>query len=459
MWFLATAYAASAPVAEEICVAAERVAPAVLAVPPPSPEVTAFRAAVSLDQAPPNVSVAALLASVPPERARSDLTVRTAAATHPSDPRRAWLAVTGAAPTGGATPIRLTFLIDTSESMDSVPLRLLPPLQDAHPADVYPAVSRLMLARAALHDLVDRLPDSATVSVVAFSRDRAVRLLGPTSAERATTLHEAIDRAGVTRPSGSILELTGATALQGLDPCADNRILLVTDDNARLDLNPARVHQAVVDWRAQGVELWTLSLELLGRPAPAVARITEEGGGRHLRADSLTEATEQLAESLRAAGAVARDPTIRVTVDPERVLGWRRLDVDRELDRADDWDLPTTLDAGWRQAALYELDLAPGVTTGSVASVAWAVESPVPGEWRRGTTESVPLVPMEQAPPFLRDRAVAALIGEAMSGGTAISWPVLTATTDGWASERGAARELVAWAHLLERWRGEAVDR
>ncbi|MCA9491227.1 MAG: VWA domain-containing protein, partial [Myxococcales bacterium] len=410
MWFTSVAFATSAPVTEEICVAAQRAAPAELSVPPPPAEVTAFRRAIASSGAPPDVPVAALLAAVPPDVSR-ELTVRAAAVPHPTDPDRAWLAVVGAAPPGGVTPVRLTLLIDTSESMESVPLRLLPPLQDAHPTDLYPAVSRLALGKAALHDLVDRLPPNASVSVVAFSRNRATRLLGPTSAERATTLHEAIERAGRVPTGGSILDVTSATALLHLDACADNRVLLVTDDNARLDHDETVVDRTVRDWRAQGIELWTLSLELLGRAAPDVARITAEGGGRHLRADSLSEATEQLAESLRAAGAVARDASIGVTIEPGQVRSWRRLDAPRELEDTDTWNLPTTLDAGWRKAAFYELDLVPGAQ-GPVATLSWSASSPVPDEWRRDHVVAVSVQPIEPAPAFVRDRAVAALLGE-----------------------------------------------
>lgn len=451
MWFWFPTTAVAAPVSEELCVTVESREPTTVRVDAPPPELTAFRAATARSDAPPVVPTEALLAAVPPPLPTVGFEVRAAAALDPRDPSHAWLAVVGTAPAAAVSTLRLTLVIDASPSMDSVFLRALPPMQSGHPGAVYAPVSRLELARASLHDLVDRLPPNATVSVVGFVQDDAVRLLGPTEARERVAIHEAIDHTVDLHPAGgTILDLVGRAALVDLDRCADNRILLVTDDNAHIDVDPARVRRAVADWRSQGIELWTLSLGMLGQPVPDIERITADGGGLHLAADTFSEATEQLAESLRAAGTVARAPAVTVSVDPERVVGLRRIGEDEPMSGADGWVLPATVDAGWREAALYALELAPG-GAGPVASVTWSVSSPVPGEWTRGDTLRVEPEELAGAPAFLRDRYVAALVGETMAGRTAVPWDAVVSLGDALASERGTARELVAWAHVLER--------
>jgi len=449
MWILALALAAHAAPTEEVCVAISRDMPSGLAVAAPPPAVADFRVQLADGKQPGPVTIADLVRAIPPDSARRRIQVQAAAAPHPVDPNKALVAVQAAAPPGGVAPLKLTLLIDTSGSMYSVTSRELPPLQDEGPADTYRPVNRLAMAKRALHDLVDRLPARATVAVVSFELNQGVTLLSPTSTDRMDRIHAAIDRAGEEKGLGNILALTAAASVQYFDLCADNRVLLVTDDNAALDPDPLTVQKAVAAWRGAGVELWTMSLGLLGRPAPLVSQITALGGGVHLRADTLTEATDQLSASLRANGAAARDVAVVVQPNSARVASWRRIGSDGAHSGPHSWGIPKTVDSGWRRAELYELTLVPGSTGGPLATLTWSAGSPSPGEWARSDEVAVSLTPLADAPPFLRNRAVAVGFGAKVSGEWRRTWEAVAQWAGSVASEQGPGRELAAWAHLM----------
>ncbi len=437
--------ALAAPVAEEVCVSVERRA-AALEVPAIPASITEVRRALAGGDPIPSVSMEDLFATlgsadVPVVEDTNRFGFGTAALAHPLDPSRAWVIVGARAPDAGVVPLRLTFVVDTSPSMSGVFTRGIPPLQDEAPDGSYRPVSRVQLAKTVLSQLTQRLPDRAVVAVVASDRGRGRVLLPPTPIRHQARILQAIQYAEPVpvgpRSLGAIEEVT----IEGGDPCADTRVLLLTDEHARIDDDLQLVQKRVVSWREKGATTWTLSLGTLGAPTDPAEAITELGGGIHMRADTVTDGVEQLSHALRASGVVARDLAVQVRPNPQRVRSMRRIDGGGEGGLG-----AATLPASAFVQAVYELQLQPG-TSGSVGTLSWSVASPAPGEWQAGDTMPLVLLDAQDAPGWVRQRAVGALVGDGFAGRA--DWRETWQTADGLAESSSFARELVAWAFRL----------
>jgi hypothetical protein len=309
------------PPSDTICVASRPVgAPAAaVAVASADPSIALVRAALRDDRPAPAVQPAALVRYLPPAPTKNKLEVRAAAALDPSHPGEGWLAVEAVTALGrSGTPLHLTVMLDTSDSMHSVPSAAYPPLHDEAPGGAYRNVSRLDIARTALLQLTERLPSRADVSLVVFDRDQAEVLLRPTPAGAAEEIRFALGRASqqvARQGSRSPLETTYTLASLTFDPCADNRILLVTDENTYMARDPAQVDQTVRRWAERGLELWTLSVGQLGARPALVESLTQAGRGVLVYADTVSEAVEPLGAALRATGTAVRSPGVTIHLD------------------------------------------------------------------------------------------------------------------------------------------------
>jgi hypothetical protein len=405
------------------------------------PRLAAVRFALHEKQPVPAVPGAALVRYLAPAPPRGRFEVRAAAAVDPADPTHGWLAVEAGTPLGrSGTPLHLTILLDASDSMHGVPITAIPPLLDQAPGGAYRNVSRIEIARAALLQLAERLPSRADVSLVVFDRDRAEVLLRPTPATSLRDIEFALNRASqdlARKGARSPLETTYTLASSSYDPCADNRILLVTDDNDQMDRNRETALRTVTAWADRGLELWTLSVGQLGRPAVSVTALTDAGRGVLVYADTVSEAVEPLGVALRASGAAVRAPSVR-------------LDVAGELTpltgAGASWALPDTLAAGWRGVELYRVSI-PDPAAASLGVVHVSADAPADGEWTVRTDVVIPLAPLADADPIVRGRVFAWAVGEALAGRGA--WADVQALGAIAVREDGPARELQAWAARL----------
>lgn len=441
---------------EEVCVSAlsSRAAEAIAAARAIDPLVAQTRAALiahhTVDADP--ALVRALVDYVPVPAPRARMAVRASAAVDPVDPSHGWLTVDGATALGRSeVPLVLTVMVDVSGSMSSGPVSAVPVLQRAEPDGKPYTVDRLELASAVLDGLAERLPARAMVSLAVFERARALTVLPPTPAsDREALAHafaklsdDAVDERG--RPT---LDVARGLAVSSTDGCADRRVLLVTDDKARFDLDQDVVADALADWAARGIELWTLSLGTKGAPVPQMEAYTAAGRGVLVRADTVSEATEPLAGALRATGTSARAPAIEVAFGPD-VASWRRVDGGGDHTGTDRWDLPERLDSGWRASALYELTFAQpiaGSPSAPVATVTWSASSPVPGDWQDGAGIPVAATALADADAALRDRVFAVALGRTLSGQPST---IALGRARRLVHGDGPAYELTRWVDLL----------
>lgn len=437
--------------AEEVCVAAPSPAGAIEAARRAAPprELSRIRGTLAAHQPPGSFGVDALLASVPPAPTPDPFVVRAAGAVDPRDPTHGWVVVEGVTSLGQSElPLRLTVMLSLAESMGSAPTADLPVLQDAGP--VRP-VTRIALAKAILDELVRRMPARTELALVVFDRRGGRVALPPTKATDRERIREVIERLQPVGSEASAAPIDAAYRLAGeaWDPCADQRMLLLTDDRALLSPNPDKASSTVASWAKKGLELWTVSLGLLGRTAPEVEALAEVGRGTHLYADTKSEAVEPLVAALRSSGALVRDPAIAVSFGPA-VTGWRRAGGEPGSGSSDAFTLPTTLEGAWSETRVYEVTLDPTVP-GPLAAVTWSAGSPIPGEWTLGAPIELAATPLgPSSPELLKQRVLAVTLAEASATSTP-DWAGLRDWGTSLALGPGPARELVVWADLLAR--------
>jgi hypothetical protein len=409
-------------------------------------DVTRFRAALLQGRELPALEPGALVRYVPPALTREVFEVRGGVALDPVDPRRGWAVVEAVTALGRSdVPLQLTVLVDVSASMDSSPISALSALQDLPARNV----SRLLLAQEVLRELVVRLPARSTISLSAFVREQAAVILPPTPVTEQTTVLRALRRIGgeATRTGRAPpLQLAYDLAGASVDGCADRRLLIVTDDAARFELDPEEVHEQVEGWAARGVEMWTLSLGTLGVQSPSIESLVAAGQGGVVYADTKSEAVEPLAAALRATGTVGRQPTVSVSFPPG--VSWRRMD-GVAGQGADSWVLPERIGAGYRRVELYELTL-PAEETPGPWSVSWSLQSPSPGEWTKEQTLTLSPTLLTAGAPLVTERVLAWTVGQAL-GADQTDWTSLGRWAEPLVRSDGPAREIQGWMGLLAR--------
>jgi hypothetical protein len=440
---------------ETVCVAAPSPAGAIEAAQRAAPprELSQLRGVMAARQPVGALPVNALLAYLPPESTSEPFVVRSAGAVDPTDPTRGLVVVEGVTSIGASElPLELTVMLSLAESMGSAPTADFPVLQNAGPGPIRP-ITRIDLAKGVLDELIHRMPDRTRIAVVAFDRGSGRVVLPMTPASDRERIREVLERMKPVGAEASAAPVDAAYTLatKDNDPCVDHRMLLLTDDRAVLAANPQKAASTVESWGKKGLELWTVSLGLLGRTAPEVEALAVAGRGTHLYADTRSEAVEPLVAALRATGAVVREPAVSVAFGPG-VTSWTRVGgTGPGTGAADAFTLPQTLEAAWRELRVYEVTLDPA-TPGPLATVTWKGGSPIPGEWTVGATSELAATPLSaESSPLLKRRAYALALAEA-STAPSPDWAAVRDWGTSLSLGNGPARELLVWADLLSRY-------
>ena len=333
------------------------------------------------------------------------------AAEHPLKEGWSLVRVAVATPATEATiEQHITIAVDTTDSMSSATLFGVPLLQDEPPPELgsYRSVSRVDLSKEALHELVDQLEgDDRTVAIVAFREGTAVELAPPTKVSEKRTLHDAIDRIDAKNVGEEELFATlFRTAAKAFTACADDRVLMLTDDNPRFQGDPADVREGLSAWAGQGLRLHTFAVAATNDLTP-ITRLTVAGGGVLRRADTIGELLAGFREALRPTSAVITDGSVEVVFPGE----WSRSGGGEE-GRVHRWDIPPVWPSEMVRAELYEVKGAGPVTVNvSVNPVL------LPGGPRQARLTSAPPVPWSEAPAALRHQAAFLFVEQALRGG------------------------------------------
>lgn len=239
-------------------------------------------------------------------------------------------------------PASLTFVIDTSGSMDRS--------------------DRLGLVKKALFGLVDSLNDDDEVAIVIYSDNSGV-ILEPTRVENKLVILAAIDRL---RPGGSTNLESGlrsgyAMADDAYRRDGVNRVILLSDGIANVGTSdPQGLSQMIRDDADRGIQLLTVGFGLGGYNDTLMEQLADRGDGFYAYVDSEDEANELFNENLTSTlVTVAIDAKIQVEfdeniVDEYRLLGFENRGIRDNDFRNNDVDAGE-LGAGHQVTAIYEV--------------------------------------------------------------------------------------------------------
>jgi Mg-chelatase subunit ChlD len=253
---------------------------------------------------------------------------------------------TAAAGRSGSTPLRLTFLLDNSGSMERI--------------------DRQQTVRRAFAVLAQQLKPMDEVTLISFARQPrllADRINGA-KAQSLLQIIENLPSEGGTNLEAA-LQLAFEKAKEQYQPNAQNRIILLTDGAVNLgDASPDQLAEMVVKMRNAGVAFDAAGISADGLNDEVLEALTRQGDGRYYLLDSL-EAVEdgfakQIAGALRPA---AKNVKIQIEFNPERVgkyklLGFEKHRLKKEDFRNDKVDA-AEMAAAEAGVALYQIQAKP----------------------------------------------------------------------------------------------------
>ncbi len=233
--------------------------------------------------------------------------------------------------------------------------------------------NRLGLVQSSLALLADRLADDDTVSVVSFE-DQAMPLLEPTLVAETDKILDAIDKL---EPGGSTnleagLELGYEQARKSFDESGVNIVVLASDGVANVGATGAgSITERIAEEGADGIHLVTVGYGMGNYNDHLMEQLANLGDGFYSYVDTFDEAEQLFGEDLSTTlTPVAGEARAQVEFDSERVASYRLIGYDnRDLADQDFEDMDVDageLGAGHHATALYEVELAEGVTPGDV---------------------------------------------------------------------------------------------
>ena len=245
------------------------------------------------------------------------------------------------------SPVSLTFVIDTSGSMDME--------------------NRLELVKAALGLLVTRLRADDSVAIVTFG-DMANMILTPTSAAEPQQILGAINQL---RPGGSTnvqagLELGYDVAALGHRRGALDRVVLASDGVANVGLTDADSILERIDREVDaGVELVSVGVGMGNFNDTLLEQLANRGNGFYAYINDRAEADRLFGtELVGTLQTVARDARVQVEFRAEAVLHYRLLGYENrriaDRDFTDPYVDAGEVGAGHSVTALYEIEPAWG---------------------------------------------------------------------------------------------------
>lgn len=337
-------------------------------------------------------------------------TVEVADAPHTTDGTRLVRVGVSTAQLEERPPASITFVIDTSGSMD---IR-----------------ERLGLVKSSLALLVADLRPDDTIAIVTYG-DEATPVLAPTPVADAEEIVAAIDALG---PGGSTNMEAGL--LLGYEQARDafradalNVVVLASDGVANIGVtDPTVLTEQITAAGEEGIHLVTVGYGMGNYNDHLMEQLADQGDGFYSYIDTFEQAQELFVEDLTPTlTVVAADAKVQVAFDPAAVSAYRLIGYEnRELDDSqfrDDTVDAGELGAGHAVTALYEVR--PAATSAAIgvrAAPAAASLGEVRLRWTVPATGAVverrvPIVAGDQAPTdALRLASAVATTAEVLRG-------------------------------------------
>lgn len=313
---------------------------------------------------------------------------------------------TAAAGRASHTPLRLTFLLDNSGSMERV--------------------DRQQTVRRAFALLAQQLKAIDQVTLISFARQPRL-LADKVSGDQSSQLVELVDN--LPSEGGTNLEAALQLAFekaqeQHVDN-AQNRIILLTDGAVNLgDANPERLSQMITTMRVAGIAFDAAGISADGLNDEILETLARKGDGRYYLLDSYEAADEGFASQI--AGALrpsAKNVKVQVEFNLKRVgryklLGFEKHRLKQEDFRNDNVDA-AEMAASEAGVALYQFEAKPD-GEGDVGSVSVRFRDLSTGQMieNRWPIPYEPNAPrLEQSTASLRLAASAALFAAKLRSG------------------------------------------
>ncbi|CAN5451824.1 VWA domain-containing protein [soil metagenome] len=241
-------------------------------------------------------------------------------------------------------PANLTFVVDTSGSMD---IR-----------------ERLGLVKASLGLLVLNLRDDDTIAIVQYS-DEAGVVLEPTEVEDADRIVAAIDDL---QPSNSTNLEAGLRegyrqAAAAFQEDGLNAVILASDGVANVGLtDPDGLAGVIQDRADDGIHLVTVGYGMGNYDDDLMEQVADQGDGFYAYLDTYAQAEKLFRDRLTSTLAVvATDAKAQVRFDPAVVEQYRQVGYENRALTSEEFDDDATdageIGAGHRVTALYEVRL------------------------------------------------------------------------------------------------------
>lgn len=227
---------------------------------------------------------------------------------------------TAAAGRASSTPLRLTFLLDNSGSMERT--------------------DRQQTVRRAFAMLAQQLTPIDQVTLISFARQPRLLADKVTGAEagKLVQLIDQLPSEGGTNIEAA-LQLAFEKAREQQTPNAQNRIILLTDGAVNLgNANPESLSQMVTTMRSAGVAFDAAGISAEGLNDEVLEALTRKGDGRYYLLDSVESADDGFARQI--AGALrpsAKNVKVQVEFNPKRVGNYKLLGFEKHVLKKEDF--------------------------------------------------------------------------------------------------------------------------
>ncbi len=246
-------------------------------------------------------------------------------------------------------PVHVTFLVDTSGSMQSR--------------------DRLPLAQQSILTTVAGLQHGDQVAIATYAGSTSV-VLESTPVEQLRAIRKAVDslkaHGGTAMSSG--MELAYQIAAQHAGERRVSRVVVLSDGDANIGrIGSADMLTSIRSYADEGVTLSTVGFGTGNYNDRLMEQLADAGNGNYTYIDSAAEIPLVFGDRLDSLlHVVAKDVKVQVEFNPEAVTSWRQIGyenrqlADREFrdDRVDAGEMG----AGHQVTALYEVTLGQGVS-------------------------------------------------------------------------------------------------
>ncbi len=303
------------------------------------------------------------------------------------------------------TPLRLTFLLDNSGSMERT--------------------DRQETVRRAFALLSQQLSPIDQVTLISFARQPrllAEKVSGAESGQLVKLIDELPSEGGTNIEAA--LQLAFEKATQQQTSGAQNRIILLTDGAVNLgDADPESLSRMVTTMRDAGIAFDAAGISAEGLNDEVLEALTRKGDGRYYLLDSFEDADDSFARQI--AGALrpsASNVKVQVEFNPKRVGHYRLLGFEKHILKQEDFrnDAVDAAEMAAAEAgvALYQFEAKPD-GEGDVGSVSvrfrdLSTGQMVENRWPIPYEADAPRP--DQAAPSLRIAISAALLAAKLRG-------------------------------------------